>query len=175
MKKISTLLMLTLLVFIQSVVAGTITPEKRGLIEKIVEETEESILAKGNQLSKDYIQQMAIILKDIDPNIDPRAFAILEEEAKKDIHEISKGHIKLLKKQYQIYDKHFTIEELKQVIEFKDTSEIELKMTPFGKKIINVYFLIDQEYDQDEQAFLQFESPDIMQRVFTRLEKEGIK
>ncbi len=173
MKKIITLFMFALLIHSQSVTAGKISPEKRALIEKLVGQTEESVLAIGDQLTKDYIQQVAMILQDIEWFTDWGKSIILEEEAKKDIHGILEAYIKLLEKEYRIYDEQFTIEELKQVIELKDTPEIEPGKTSLGKKIINTMRLVNQEIEQYEQAFSGTESPHILQRIFIRYGKEN--
>ncbi|MCP4268993.1 MAG: hypothetical protein GY777_26040 [Candidatus Brocadiaceae bacterium] len=172
MKKIVTLLMFALLIHSQSVIAATISSEKRALIEELVGQTEGSVLAIGNQLTKDYIQQVTMILQDIEWFTDWKKTVILEEEAKKDVHGILEAYIKLLEKEYRIYDEQFTIEELKQVIELKDTPEIEPGKTSLGKKIINVRHLVNQEIEQYEQAFSETESPHILQRIFIRHGKD---
>ncbi|MCP4991018.1 MAG: hypothetical protein GY928_34710 [Colwellia sp.] len=173
MKKIVNLLLFVLLMHSQSVIAGTIVPEKRALIEKLVGQTEESVLAIGDQLTKDYIQQLTTILQDMEWVTDWKKSVILEEEAKKDVHGILDAYIKLLDQEYQIYDKHFTIEELKQVIELKDTTKIGLNKTLIGNKFTKIMRLISQKIEQYEQAFSETESPHIIQRIFTRRRNES--
>lgn len=166
MKKLAVFLAVTILFFSQSILAVEIDAGKRELIDKILEQTGQTAITVGEQFSGAFIQQMTIVLKAGNPDIDPRAFYIMEEEIKKLVHEelvINKAFFEMM---YPIYDKHFTIEDLKKMI--------ELNNTPFGKKMIKVMPLITQEGMQAGQAFGQSLGPKIQQRIITRFEEEGI-
>ncbi len=61
---------------------------KKILIDKLVEQMGQSAVETGKQFSNLFIQNMSQSLKQAKPDIDPKAFDILEEEVKLVIHEI---------------------------------------------------------------------------------------
>ena len=68
---------------------------------------------------------------------------------------------------YPIYNKHFTEDELRKMIEINDTE--------FGKKLIRVMPLISQEGMLVGQEFGQKLGPKIQKRITKRFKEEGIK
>lgn len=165
MKKL--ILLFVVIFFSQTVVAETTKPKKKVLIDKILEQTGQSAIQVGKQFSDLFIQQMTMVLKSSNKNIDPRAFSIIEEEVKNIINEEIVENKKIAEMMYPIYTKHFTVDELKQMI--------ELNNTPFGRKMIKVMPLITQEAMQAGQIFGQTLAPKIQRRLLDRFEKEGIK
>jgi hypothetical protein len=167
MKKIMILLAFSLMLFSHLSIASEMNSEKKVLIDKLLEQTGQSAIAVGKQFSNVFIQQMTMMLKETSPDIDPLAFEILEEEVKALIHEELVVNKEVSKIMYPIYSKHFTIEELKKMIEINDT--------PLGRKIIRVMPEIAQEGMQAGQAYGQTLGPKIQQRLLARFEEEGIK
>ena len=166
--KLKWLILTIILLFVgETGLAGEVTAEKKALIDKVLEQTGQSATDVGMQFSDAFIQHMTMALKASHPDIDHKAFEILEEEVKKVIHEEMVVKKKLLEITYPIYDKYFTAEDLEKMI--------ELNNTPFGKKVIRVMPLISKEGMQAGQAFGQTLGPKIEQRLLERFEKEGIK
>lgn len=165
MKKLLLVLSLTLCSF--SVSTEEIDPEKVKLIDKLLEQTGQSATNVGQQFSNIYIHQMTAVLRSSQEEIDPKAFMIVEEEIKAIIHDEIVVNQKLAKLLHPIYSKHFTVDELKQMVELNDT--------PFGQKIIRVMPLITQEGIQAGQTFGQTLGPMIQMRIKQRFDEEGIQ
>ena len=159
---------LALLLAVQNSYASTsLSPDKKKLIDTLLEQTGQSGIAVGKQFSDVFIQQMTVTLKKSKPDIDPRAFEILQEEITSLIdEEIAENGI-LNKMMYPIYDKHFTEDELKEMIEHNNTE--------LGKKLIRLAPTITQEAMLAGQQFGQALGPKIQQRLVERFEEEGIK
>ena len=89
-----------------------ISAEKKALIDELLVQTGQSATAMGKQFSDAFVQQMTVVLKNSNPNMDPIAYDIVEEEIIAVIDEefVMKGT--LLEIMYPIYDKHFTADEL---------------------------------------------------------------
>ena len=165
MKKL--IILLSLMFIYQTVAAETISSDKNILVDRLLEQTGQSAIQVGKQFSNLFIQQMTMVLKNSNKDIDPRALSIMEEEVKSIINEEIVVNKKLAKMMYPIYAKHFTVDDLKQLIEFNDT--------PLGRKIIKVMPLITQEGLQAGQTLGQSLAPKIQSRLETRFEEEGIK
>ena len=140
--------------------------ENRALVDELMAQTGQSSARVGEQYAGLFIQQMTGMLKQSNPNIDPRAFSILQEEIRAVIQEELVDKRLLAEMMYPIYERHFTTAELKQMI--------ELNKTPLGKKIIEVTPLITQESMQAAQSLGQTLGPIIQQRVMTKFQLEGI-
>jgi hypothetical protein len=146
--------------------AEGIDPEKKKLIDALLEQTGQSAFAMGKQFSNFFTQEMTKVLKQSRPDIDPRAFDILEEEITAVVNEemsLEGGFMALI---YPIYDTYFTHADLEKMI--------ELNNTEFGKKIIRVMPIITQEGMQAGQQFGETLGPKIQQRLIARFEKERI-
>lgn len=167
MNRILITLILAALTAGQALAESQLTEEKKNLIDTLLEQTGQSAIDMGTQFSNAFIQQMTMILKRANPNIDPKAIVILEEEITAIIHEEIVASNALSKMAYPIYDKHFSSDELRQMIELNNTA--------LGKKMIQVMPIITQEGMQAGQILGQSLGPKIQQRVADRLEKEGIR
>lgn len=150
-----------------NVTAAEVETSKKVLIDQLLEQTGQSAIAVANQFSNIFTQQMSGVLKQSQPNIDPRAFTIIEEEINALITEeiVAKGE--LLKMMYPIYAEHFSADELQQMI--------TLNNTPLGKKLISVMPQIAQQGMQAGQVLGQSLGPKIQQRILVRFQAEGIK
>jgi len=167
MNKFINIVFLSLLFSINTPVAADISPAKKKLIDILLVQTGQSGIAVGKQFSNLFIQQMKMALKKSKPDIDPKAFDIVEEEIISIIDEELVVSGALNKMMYPIYDKHFSETELKKMI--------ELNNTEFGKKMIRVMPMVTQEGIQAGQQFGQTLGPKIQQRIISRFKKEGIQ
>ncbi len=146
---------------------SSISKEKRALIDTLLQQTGQSAVAMGKQFSDLFIQQMVIALKRSRPDINPKAFDIVKEEINGIMNEEFVINGALGSMMYPIYDRHFTADELRKMI--------ELNNTDFGKKMIRVMPRISQEGMHAGQQFGQQIAPKIQQRIIDRLKKEGIE
>ncbi len=167
MRKILTFFALTVLFFSQTVIADPLTREKTALIDKLFEQTGQTAEAVGMQMANMSVQQMITSLKAINPNIDQKILDLVKDVVVDIIREeivVKKAYVKMI---YPIYDKYFTQDDLKQMIEHNST--------PLGKKVIKVMPVIMQEAAQASIAYAKTLDPKLMQSLAARLEKEGIK
>lgn len=167
MKKLVNIVFLSVLLSASTLAAADISPNKKKLIDTLLEQTGQSAIAVGKQFSDAFIQQMTMVLKQSKPDIDPKAFDIVEEEITSIINEEIVVDGALNEIMYPIYDKHFSEAELKKMIEINNTE--------FGKKMIRVMPMIAQEGMQAGQQFGETLGPKIQQRISARFQKEGIE
>ena len=167
MKKYILLLIVLLMVNVQISHAADISAEKRELIDQLLVQVGQSAVTVGKQFSDAFIQQMTIVLKQSNPNIDPKAYVIINEEITSLIDEVFIVKGALSEIMYPIYNEHFTVEELREMIAFNNTE--------LGKKIIKVMPIISQEGMQAGQKLGESLAPKIQERIAARFEKEGIK
>lgn len=143
-----------------------ISEEKKQLIDQLLTQTGQSALNVGNQFSSFFVQQMTVSLKQARPDVDPKAFDIIEDVVNATIREKMVLQGSFTQMIYPIYDKHFSNEELQQIIEFNETE--------LGQKLIRVMPQITQEGMQAGQAFGQSLAPIIEAKIKQRFEEEGI-
>jgi len=141
-----------------------LTQEKKAAIKELLEIT--GTIQMVELMTNVMIQKMANMMKRSKPNIDPKAFDILNQEVNTILHE------ELVEKEsfqavfYPIYHKYLTLEEIKGLIQFYKT--------PLGMKTISVLGKVTQEGLQAGQAWGLSLGPQIQQRVLDRFKKEGI-
>lgn len=150
-----------------SATTSDIPASKKLLIDKLLAQTGQSAVAVGKQYSDLFTQQMTLILKQSKPDINPKAFDIVEEEISTVMDEEFVINDSFRTMMYPIYSKHFTEDELRKMIEINDTE--------FGKKLIRVMPLINQEGMLVGQEFGKKLGPKIQQRITKRFKEEGIK
>ncbi|MCG3887247.1 DUF2059 domain-containing protein [Photobacterium leiognathi] len=150
-----------------SATTSDIPASKKLLIDKLLAQTGQSAVAVGKQYSDLFTQQMTAILKQSKPDINPKAFDIVEEEISTIMDEEFVINDSFKTMMYPIYSKHFTEDELRKMIEINDTE--------FGKKLIRVMPLINQEGMLVGQEFGKKLGPKIQQRITKRFKEEGIK
>ena len=109
---------------------------------------------------------MAQVLKKSKPDVDPKAFDIIEEEVKALIHEELVINESLHPYMYPIYHKYLTLEETNGLIRFYKT--------PLGRKTISVMPKMTQEGMKAGQAWGQSIGQKIQQKILERFKKEGI-
>lgn len=108
-------------------------------------------------------QQVAAVLKASNPDMPERAFVILDEELGRLMKEEADG---LIEQIIPVYDKHFTENEIKEVIKFYQT--------PVGKKTIQVMPQLLQESMAIGQTWGEQVAPKLFERLEQRFKKENI-
>jgi len=164
MNKIFFLLALT---FSQGVLSESISNEKKYLIDKMLTQMGQSSIETAKLFSNLFIDQMTKALKKAKPDIDSRAFDIVDEEIKKSIDEEFLNSKVLSEMMYSIYGNRFSESELKKLVGFYDT--------PLGEKLIRALPVITQEGMQAGQDLAQSILPKIRQRIIARLRSDGIE
>jgi len=164
--KIIILLAFSFLSVSQTIHATEVSAEKKALIDQLMAQTGQPATSVGEQFSNSFIQQMTMMLKRTNPNVDPKAYKIMSEE----VHSVVKaeaGADKTLSEiMYPVYDKHFTTEDLSKIVEFNNS--------PVGQKLQKVMPMITQEGMKVGQTFGQTVAPKIQQRLRARFQQEGI-
>ena len=164
--KLSVSLFVTLLLFVSSAInAAEVSAVKKQQIDELLNIT--GAAKMGEMFSNAFIENMTRVLKSSKPNINPKAYDIVEEEVKSIIHHEVYTKNALNELIYPIYDKYLSSSDLKEIINFYKT--------PVGKKTINVLPTITQEAMQAGQVWGQSLGPVIEQRIIARFDKEGIK
>ena len=142
-----------------------LTSEKKETIKKFLQIT--GAAQMGELVGNATAQQIINVYKKTQPDIDPKAFKIIEEEI------ISTFHEEFIEKEsfyplvYPIYHKHMTIEELKGLIKFYET--------PLGRKYVSVMPMLSKESMEAGKIWGQQIFPSAFQRINDRFKKEGIK
>lgn len=167
MQKFTSILFFVFLTFSHTHLSAEVSNDKKMLIDKLMEQSGQSAVATGQQFSNVFIQQMTASLKKSNPEINPKAFEIINEEINLIIQEELVEKKQLSQLMYPIYDKHFTSDDLKEMVALYDT--------PFGQKLLKVMPQVTQESIRVGQTFGQALAPKIQQRILSRFEKEGIK
>ena len=144
-----------------------IAPQKRQLIDQLLEESGQSATAVGEQFSSFFIQQMSAVLRQAHPDLDQRAFDILKEEVALVIQEEMHVSGKFVELIYPIYDRYFTVEDLEAMLEFYRTD--------LGQKVLAVMPIISREAMLVGRQFGEALAPKIERRIVDRLQREGYR
>lgn len=147
-----------------SYASSEITPEKKKLVDTLLEQTGQSASAVSMQLTDLFSRQMILHLKRSNPNTNPRAFDILQEEVAAVVNEEIFENGALEEMTYPIYDKYFTESDLEKMIEFNNTDA--------GEKMIREMPNVMRESMLAGQEFSQTLGPKIQQRLLARFEKK---
>lgn len=138
-----------------------LTPEKKADIERLLDMT--GALALGQQMSAMMVGQFTNVIKQANPNIPKELIDKLPEIVNSVIDE-NIGTFK--QSAILIYNKHFSHEDVKQMIAFYSTD--------LGKKTIRVMPTLMQESMRAGQQWGQRLAPEIERRVRDRFKKEGV-
>ena len=161
------LLFISLMLVSSIVRAETSDSAKRLLIDELLVQTGQSAKDTGKLFSNVFIEQMTTALKQAKPNIDPKAFDVIEQEVKLIIDEALLNDNIMADILYPIYSSRFSEEELKELIAFYKT--------PLGKQLLQNMPAITQEAMQAGQKFGQSLGPKIQERILARFKSEGIE
>jgi len=143
-----------------------IAPEKRVLIDRLLEQTGQSAALIGQQYANLFVQQLTMILRETNPDIDQRAYAVMQEEVQSVIQEKFVQNNQLAQMLYPIYDTYFSAQDLQQMIAFNE-SEI-------GKKLIEVMPAVTSASMQAGQEYGMMLGPIIQERLAARFAAEGL-
>ncbi len=139
--------------------------EKKAAIKELLQVT--GATQMGEMFGNAFAQQITQVWKTAKPDIDPKAFDIIQQEVEAIMYEELVVKESLIPHMYPIYHKYLTLEEIKGLIRFYKT--------PLGRKTISVMPKMTQESMQAGQAWAQSIAPKLDQRVLDRFKKEGIK
>lgn len=144
------------------VFAEDISREKRADIEQVIELT--GGLAIGQRISQGMAAQMAKDIKSRRPDIPQKLVDTLHEEVNAVIAESMPAL-----KEFTVsrYDKHFTQDEIKELLRFYSTD--------IGKKVIRSAHAMAQETLAFGMQWRQSLVPEILRRVRERFKKENIE
>ncbi len=159
-----------LLVLLLSIVshlsfAEELTKDKKRVIDEMLQIT--GALEVGEMMGTAVANQMIDAMSQGQKDLDPKIITIVQDEVGKIMHDqfIANGFISEMS--YTIYHKHFTLNELKEIVEFYKT--------PTGGKMAILLPQITQEGMLAGQMHGQSLGPIIQKRLMARFEKEGIK
>lgn len=142
--------------------ADALSPEKRADIEQLLAMT--GALSLGKQMAGAMVGSLTQSLKQARPDIPQRVLDMLPEEV---IATFEENMDSFKDAMIPIYDRHFTGEEVKEMIRFY--------ATPLGQKTIKVMPALMQEGMVAGQRWGQSLGPKINQRVTSRLRQQGVK
>lgn len=120
----------------------------------------------GTQMGTSLAQQMISSLKNVRPDIDPKAFTIIEEEIVDIIESEMKDTNGIVQELIKIYNRHYSHQDIKDLLEFYQSD--------LGKKLISATPSVVQESMAAGQKWGQNIIPVIQERITTRFEEEGI-
>jgi len=156
------------LLFSTMVSAGNrISDSKKVLIDILLEQSGQSPKAVNKEFSGALIKQMSTSMKRSRPDIDPKAFKIVEEVVKSQVKDDLVNKKILSHMMYPVYDKNFSEDDLKQIIKFNKTK--------LGQKLIKAKAIISQERMRVAQVFGKKLVSKIQDRVAKKLKAAGIK
>ncbi|WP_419904706.1 DUF2059 domain-containing protein [Kiloniella sp.] len=163
MKKLFVLIILISNVYVLNVRADELTPEKTAVIDELL------VLSNAEQagvlMGKAIVQSMYSGIQEVNPNLDPKVLSILEEVVFELIDE-DKDNGEFKRQLHEIYSKHFTTNELRDIVAFYKT--------PTGQKTVTAMPLIIQDSMKINQGKAQQIMPRIMQKLAARFKEEGI-
>ena len=164
MNKICAAISACLLLVSTAGLAEELDQAKKDAIDELLVVTGASKM--GELFGNAFVKQMTQALKQTNPDVDPRAYEILETETMAVIREEMINNNALNNISYPIYHKHLSLSDIKALIEFYKS--------PVGKKVISVMPLITQEAMQGGTQLAQSIGPKLEQRLNERFKQEGI-
>jgi hypothetical protein len=120
----------------------------------------------GAQMGTAIAQQMIASLKNARPDIDSKAFTIIEEEIVSIINSEMKNNEGIVKELINIYSKHYSHQDIKDLLKFYQSD--------LGKKLISTTPSVVQESMVVGQNWGQRILPTIQENIKKRFEAEGI-
>lgn len=157
-----TAMIVLLAMFSVSSFGDELSHEKRADIEKLLEMT--GALAIGKQMGVAVAGQIAQVLRKARPDIPERVLSALPEVVD---GVISENLVQLKEVVIPIYEKHFTGDEIKELIRFYST--------PLGQKAIREMPVLMSESMQAGQEWGKSLGPTIDSRIRARIDAEGYK
>lgn len=147
--------------------AAGIDPAKRVLLDQLLQQTGQSAAAVGRQYADLFVREIGSLLRQSNPTLDPRVFEILRDEVGLAIEDEMSGNWTVMDAMYPVYDRHFSADDLRQLIAFN--------ATPLGQKLLRVLPQVTQEGMAAGQAWGQTLSKKVYGRVVVRLLEQGVR
>jgi hypothetical protein len=145
--------------------AEALTPEKKATIDQLMEVTGASRMQ--TQFGDAYVKQAQAMFATANPNMPPRALAIVAQEARAVLDARLAGKRGLFSAIYPIYHQHFTLAEIEAMLTFY--------RSPAGKKALAVMPQVMMESMQAGQRWTQSVGQAVQIRVEQRLAAEGLR
>lgn len=144
--------------------AEELTAEKKKLIDEFLHLTSGDRM--GELFASYYIQEIRDDVMEKHPDIDKRAFVIIEEEVNSVVGGAVKDDNAINELSYPIYHKYLTSEEITQLIQFYQS--------PIGQKTMAILPVISTEAMQAGEEWGRSLGPEILKRVQFRFDQESI-
>ncbi len=120
----------------------------------------------GAQMGTTIAQQMIASLKNARPDVDPKAFTIIEEEFVSIINSEMKNNDGIVAELIKIYSKYYSHQDIKDLLKFYQSD--------LGKKLISTTPNVIQESMVVGQNWGQRILPIVQENIQKRFEAEGI-
>ena len=159
------LLLLALLALPGMTTAAEPSAEKKAAIQQLMQLTGSGQLK--DRFSDMFVKQMQMQFAAQNPNLPPRAQAIVVQEARAVVSERMQGPDGFYAMVYPVYDEHFTLEELNALVAFY--------RTPAGSKALRVMPQVMAQSMAAGQRWAQAVNHAVQARVAKRLAAEGLR
>mgnify|MGYP001561196161 CR=1 FL=1 len=162
--KIISAILFSIFLISQPAFSAEINAAKKNAIRELLNMSGASKI--GEIFTKNTIKQTTAIFKKSQPDLPEKAFEILEQETTKIVNEEMLEKESFYELLYPIYDKYYSIEDIKGLINFYKT--------PLGKKTIEVLPNLSHESFMAGQKWGQAIGPKIGKKLEERYKEEGI-
>ncbi|MDU0354466.1 DUF2059 domain-containing protein [Paraglaciecola aquimarina] len=158
------ILMSSALLFSQVTLADELTEEKKQVIDEMLDIT--GALKIGEMMGQAASNQMIAMMRQQNKDIDPKVEGIIKDEMNAIMHDefIANGFVNQMS--YKIYHKHFSLQELKEIVDFYKTKT--------GSKMASLLPEITQQSMMEGQKHGASLGPKIQQRLQARFAAEGV-
>lgn len=144
--------------------AEELTDEKKQLIDEFLSLTGGDRM--GELFARYYIQEISMDVLKQNPDIDKRAFTIIEQEVNGVIRQAVDNDRAILELSYPIYHKYLSSADIVELIRFY--------RSPIGQKTMELLPTISKEAMQAGETWGRSLGPAIQQRIQQRLNQESI-
>lgn len=158
-------LIITLYLFLapSSAYCDELTLEKKAAIEELLHIS--GGIQVGEICANEVLGQMLQFLGTSKPDLDPKLYDIIRQEARSLINEELVIKESFLPFFYPVYHKYLTLEEINGLIRFYET--------PLGQKLISVMPKLTQELMKASAEWGESLEPKLDQKISDRLKEEG--
>lgn len=153
-----------LLLTATSVWSEELTAEKKKLIDEFLQLTRGDRM--GELFAGYYIQEISSQVLQEHPDVDKRAFTVIEEEVNSVINDSVINDNAINELSYPIYHKHLTTEDIAELIRFYKS--------PIGQKTMQLLPTVSRETMQAGETWGRTLGPAIMERIRKRFAQEAI-
>lgn len=153
-----------LLLTAASVWSEELTAEKKKLIDEFLQLTSGDRM--GELFAGYYIQEISSQVLQEHPDVDKRAFTIIEQEVNSVVNDAVVNRNAINELSYPIYHKHLTTEDIVELIRFYKS--------PIGQKTMKLLPTISREAMQAGESWGRTLGPAILERVQKRFAQEAI-